>query len=156
MCTISDLFIFSLYFSILEVRVNKLLSFAFAIVVVTWIIELNNRKDVLAPLCRGMFTMLIGTWLISIGAILTPPFSWMPKYDGNSHATLMLMTSIFIWNFTFISIFIILVFFATYFKYKRQGLLDEGSVSHPNIDHMSVQKDGRLKFSMVDSDDENC
>lgn len=93
------LFKFHLYDrSPLDVLVHTLLNYVVAANIISILVEIKYRHQVLAPLFRAYLVFLQGTWFWAVGIILYNPNPNAKKWDEEDNEQLMIATMFFAWH----------------------------------------------------------
>ena len=82
----------------LDVLVHTLLLYGIAANMVSVMVEMRYRHNVLSPLTRAYFLLLQGTWFWQVGWILYPPFDSSAHWDEEDHEQMMIATMMFAWH----------------------------------------------------------
>ena len=85
----------------LDVLLHTLLLYTIAAGIMSVVLELKYRNNVLCALSRCYFVILQGTWFWQVGWILYPPFEGSYKWDLEDHDQMMIATMIFAWHAAF-------------------------------------------------------
>ena len=123
----------------LDVLLHTLLIYVIGAAIVSVIVEMKFRHNVLSPLTRAYLLLLQGTWFWQVGWILYPPFESSARWDGENHEQLMVATMIFAWH-AFADLLIMLCIGGVVARFHRQY--------GPYID-----KDGMVMKKLIHSDD---
>lgn len=92
----------------LDVLVHTLLLYAIYGSVLSCLIEMKFRRNVLASLTRTFFVCLQGTWFWQVAFILYSPFG-SDKWDHKNQDHMMLITMMFAWHIAGILIFMLIL-----------------------------------------------
>ncbi|RWS14039.1 transmembrane protein 45B-like protein, partial [Dinothrombium tinctorium] len=113
----ASLFYFHLHLHTpLELIVHKLLLIAIVASLVSCLIELRYRNNVLSAIFRSMSALLQGTWFYQVGFILYNPIPGAIEWKTESHYEMMLITAIFCWHIAGVMLFTMSIGFIYYFK----------------------------------------
>lgn len=85
----------------LDVLVHTLLLYAIAASIISVILEMKYRNNIICALSRPYFAILQGTWFWQVGWILYPPFKNSYQWDLEDHEQMMIATMIFAWHAAF-------------------------------------------------------
>ncbi|XP_076311395.1 transmembrane protein 45B-like [Tachypleus tridentatus] len=102
----------------MDVHVHTLLLYTVVASAAVLIVEINHRDNVSVVFLRAFFTFLQGTWFYQIGFILYNPISDALPWDQNNHQQIMLVTAIFAWHMAAITVFMGLIGFFVWLKYR--------------------------------------
>ncbi|XP_052811512.1 transmembrane protein 45B-like [Mya arenaria] len=82
----------------LDVLLHTLLLYAIAASIISVILEMKYKNNIMCALSRAYCTLLQGTWFWQIGWILYPPFKSSFRWDEDDHEQMMIATMIFAWH----------------------------------------------------------
>ena len=82
----------------LDVLLHTLLLYAIAGSILSVILEMRYRNNILCSLARPYFILLQGTWFWQVGWILYPPFQSSFHWNEEDHEQMMIATMIFAWH----------------------------------------------------------
>ena len=82
----------------MDVTLHTLLLYAVYGNIVTCLVEMRYRRNVLCPLSRAFFLWLQGTWFWQVGFILYNPIPGVEPWDEEDHGQMMLVTMMYAWH----------------------------------------------------------
>lgn len=146
------LFMFHLHGrSMLDKAIHHILVYVIWCCVLSTLIEIRFRRNIIVSLSRCFFVMLQGTWFIQVGSILYPPFKGK-KWNGDSHEDIMIATIIFAWHMFFIFLFMSIVAIVMARIHSRGAPMD--SLETPNDGFILLNGKRRDdQIGLMESDD---
>lgn len=137
----------------LDVLVHTLLLYVIAACIVTVLVEMKYRHNVLSPLSRAYCMMLQGTWFWQVGWILYPPFASSAHWDEEDHEQMMIATMIFAWHAIAVLIFMLAVGGVVACFHRRFApYIEEDGISMKRLIHTSRNGETRVR---LDDDSES-
>ncbi|XP_046384360.1 transmembrane protein 45B-like [Ischnura elegans] len=142
----------------MDVQVHMMLFCAIVGCAVSAVFEAYLKNSVIAALSRAYFTLLQGTWFYQVGFILYPPFSFLGKWNEDSHEQMMIVTMIYTWHAAFHIALIICAGFWVKFRVDKLTDADEeysfwaedSAPLYKKLSNMDNQWIGQYKDSIED------
>lgn len=132
----------------LDVLLHTLLLYVIAAGIVSLIVEMKYRHNVLSPLSRAYFLVLQGTWFWQVGWILYPPFESSARWDMEDHEQMMIATMMFAWHASVVLLVMLgLGGVVACFHRRFAPYIEEDSMSMKRLIHTSSNGETRVRLN---------
>ncbi|XP_046342894.1 transmembrane protein 45B-like [Haliotis rufescens] len=137
----------------LDVLVHTFLLYVIFIGVISVLVEMRYRHNILAPLARTYFLLLQGTWFWQIAFILFNPIEGASPWKQDDHQHMMIATLYFTWHcgVNFVLVLLIGAVIACCYGRGNGGHREEDEMSMKRLIHTGAN--GQTLVSLNDESD---